>query len=229
MNNFDEINYFCMNNNQNKIGIFVKFIWKSLNGMEEWKRFQKSRFDEFSRRKLIENQDFIHEFTARIQELQNEVYCLNDSRDFKDAESVRSGLSHVTSQFVLFPCFRDLGGMLSRSVGMPSRNDKPPDIWDTHGKSRNVFVIPTASSSSLYLLGQKIQSLDFRRKERISPHATCQRQTPDGFGSEMPVKTVSQKFIRLWRGKIFKRLWGKPTKTADFGSSFWQILLPNRR
>ena len=65
----------------------------SLNEMKELKRFQESRFDEFSRRKLIENQDTVHELTARIQELQNEVNCLNDSRDFKDAESVRSGLS----------------------------------------------------------------------------------------------------------------------------------------
>ena len=56
---------------------------KSLHEMEELKRFQGSTFDEFSRRKLIENQDTIHEFMARIQELQNEVNCLNDSRDFK--------------------------------------------------------------------------------------------------------------------------------------------------
>ena len=40
----------------------------------------------------------LFEFTAKIQELQNEVNCLNDSRDFKDAESVRSGQFHVTSQ-----------------------------------------------------------------------------------------------------------------------------------
>ena len=39
----------------------------------------------------------------------------------------------------------------------------------------------------------------------------------------MPVMTVSQKFIRPWGGKIFKGLWGKPKKTADFGTSLWQI------
>ena len=118
--------------------------------MEELKRVQESRVDEFSRRRLIENQDTINELTARIQELQNEVNCLNDSRDFKDAESVRSGLSHVPSQPAFFPPFRDPGGMLSRSLGMPSRSDKPPDIWDTHGISGNVFVNPPASSSSPY-------------------------------------------------------------------------------
>ena len=55
---------------------------KSLHEMEELKRFQGSRFHDFSRRRLIENQDTIHELTARIQERQNEVNCLNDSRDF---------------------------------------------------------------------------------------------------------------------------------------------------
>ena len=50
--------------------------------MEEWKRVQELRVDEFSRRKLIENQDTINELTARIQELQNEVNCMNDSTVF---------------------------------------------------------------------------------------------------------------------------------------------------
>ena len=71
---------------------------KSLNEMEELKRFQGSTFDEFSRRRLIEDRDTILELTAKIQELQNEVNCMNDSRDLKDAEAVRSGQSHVTSQ-----------------------------------------------------------------------------------------------------------------------------------
>ena len=55
---------------------------KSLHEMEELKRFQGSRFHEFSTRRLIENQDTIHELTARIQELQNEVKCLDHSSDF---------------------------------------------------------------------------------------------------------------------------------------------------
>ena len=87
---------------------------KSLNEMEELKRVQESRVDECSRRRLIENQDTIHELTARFQELQNEVICLNDSRVFKDAESVRNGLSHVPSQPALFPPHPDPGGTLSR-------------------------------------------------------------------------------------------------------------------
>ena len=115
--------------------------------MEELKRVQELLVKESSRRRLIEGRDTVLELTARIQELQNEVYCMNDSRDFKDAEAVRSGLSHVPSQPALLPPFRDPGGMLSRPGGMLSRNDKPPDIWDTHGISGNVFVNPPASSS----------------------------------------------------------------------------------
>ena len=75
---------------------------------------------------------------------------MNDSRDFKDAESVRSGLSHVPSQPALLPPFPIPGGMLSRSIGMPSRYDGPPSIWDTHGISGNLFANPTASSSAPY-------------------------------------------------------------------------------
>ena len=76
---------------------------KSLYDMEELKRVQELRVDESSRRRLIENQDTINELTARIQELQNEVNCMNDSRAFKDAVSVRCGLSHVTNQPALLP------------------------------------------------------------------------------------------------------------------------------
>ena len=114
---------------------------KSLNEMEELQRFQGSTFDTNSRRRLIEDRDTILEITGKIQELQNEINCMNDSRDFQDAESVRRGQSHVPSQPALFPPFRDPGGMLSRSVGMLSRKNGPPDIWDTHGISGNVLQI----------------------------------------------------------------------------------------
>ena len=121
---------------------------KSLKEMKEVKRFQGSTFDTISRRKLVEDRDTILELTGKIQELQNEINCMNDSRDFQDAESVRSGKSHVTSQPVCFPPHPDPGGMLSRSLGMPSRNNGPPSIWDPHGISGNVFANPTASSSA---------------------------------------------------------------------------------
>ena len=133
MNNADEINNFFMNKYWNKTGIFVKL-------MEELERFQGSTFDTIARRRLFEDQDTILDLTGKIQELQNEINCMNDSGDFQDAESVRSGHSHVTSQPAFFPPYRDPGGMLSRPVRMLSRNVKPPDIWDTHGISGTVFA-----------------------------------------------------------------------------------------
>ena len=69
---------------------------------------------------------------------------------FQDAESSRSGNSHVTSRPVSFPPHPIPEGMLSRSIGMPSRREGPPSIWDTHGISGNVFVNPVASSSAPY-------------------------------------------------------------------------------
>ena len=103
-----------------------------------------------ARRRLVEDQDTILELAGKLQELQNEMNCMNDSRDFQDAESIRSGNSHVVSEPVSFPSHPIPGGMLSRPLGMPSRNNGPPSIWDTHGFSGNVFANPVASSSAAY-------------------------------------------------------------------------------
>ena len=43
---------------------------KSLNEMEELKKFQSSTFDTIARRRLVEDQDTILELSGRIQELQ---------------------------------------------------------------------------------------------------------------------------------------------------------------
>ena len=129
--------------------------------MEELKRVQGLRVDESSRRRLIENQDTVNELTARIQELQNEVNCLNDSRVFEDAESVRSGQSHVPSQPALLPPYRDPRGLLSR-------NNQPPEILEYAGyigkrfcKSTGVFFIT---------LSWRILSVDF---QRVGTHSTA--------------------------------------------------------
>ena len=123
---------------------------KSLSEMEELKKFQSSTFDTIARRRLVEDQDTILALSGRIQDLQNEVNCMNDSKDFQDAESIRSGNSHVSSRPVSFPPHPIPEGILSRSIGMPSRREGPPSIWDTHGTSGNVFANPDASSSAPY-------------------------------------------------------------------------------
>ena len=123
---------------------------QSLTEMEELRKFQSSTFDTIARRKLIEDQNTVLELSGRVQELQNEVNCMNDSKDFQDAESVRSGNSHVTSRPVSFPPHPIPGGMLRHSFVSPSRREGPPSIWDTHGISGNVFADPLAPSSAPY-------------------------------------------------------------------------------
>ena len=120
---------------------------KENNEMEELKKFQSSTFDTIARRRLVEDQDTILELTGRIQDLQNEINCMSDSKEFQDAESVRSGNSHVTSRPLSFPPHPIPGGMLRHSFVSPSRREGPPSIWDTHGISGNVFANPVASSS----------------------------------------------------------------------------------
>ena len=123
---------------------------QSLTEMEELRKFQSSTFDTLARRKLIEDQNTILELSGRVQELQNEANCMNDSKDFHDAEPVRSGNSNVTSRPVSFPPHPIPEGMSRHSIVSPRRKEGPPCIWDTHGISGNVFANPHASSSAPY-------------------------------------------------------------------------------
>ena len=123
---------------------------QNLTEMKELQKFQNSTFDELTRQKFIKDQNTIMECSGRLQELQNEVNCMNDSKDFQDAESVRSGNSHVTSQPGVFPKHPPFEGLLRRTFVSPRRTDGPPNIWDTSGKSGNVFANPQASSSAPY-------------------------------------------------------------------------------
>ena len=123
---------------------------QNLTEMKELQKFQSSTFDTLTRQKFIEDQNTIMELSGRLQELQNEVNCMNDSKDFQDAESVRSGNSHVTSQPGVFPKHFPFVGLLRPSFVSPRRTDGPPNIWDTWGISGNVFANPQASSSAPY-------------------------------------------------------------------------------
>ena len=100
---FNEINSFFKDNYCSKSLEFREAHQRSLTEVEELRKFQSSTFDTIARRKFIEDQNTTLEFSGRVQELQNEVNCVSDSKDFQDAESIRSGNSHVTSRAVSFP------------------------------------------------------------------------------------------------------------------------------
>ena len=74
----------------------------SIHKVNELKRDQEFRLEEFSRRRMVENH-------------------------FKDVESVRSeSISHVPSQPALFPLLREPERLLIRDYNLQ------PNIWDTH-------------------------------------------------------------------------------------------------
>ena len=93
------------------------------------------------------------ELSRRLQELQNEVNCMNDFKDFQDAELVRSGNSHVTSQPGVFPRHPPSEGLLKPAFISQRQIEEPPNTWDTSGISGNVFAHPQASSSAPYPQG----------------------------------------------------------------------------
>ena len=169
------------------------------------------KVEELSRRKLTEDQNTIMELRARIQELQNETNCMNDARDFKDAESVRSGPAHVPSQPALLPPYRDPGGLLSP-------NNQPPDVWNSQGTSGNVFANPRASSSSPDPGGLDPWISNVTEDTPVLTSTgrpvTCgERQIPD--------TVLTPRFRHSTQGgKILEELWSRPTKTADLRSSF---------
>ena len=66
--------------------------------------------------------------------------------------------------------------MLSPSLGMPRRNDWPPDIWDPHGISGKVFANPKTSSSAPHPL--ESNPWVSNESEHTSPHLMSDSQTP---------------------------------------------------
>ena len=128
-------------------------VQQNLTEMEELRKFQSSTFD--THVKLIEDQNTIMELSGRLQELQNEVNCMNDSKDFQ--ESVRSGNSHDTSQPGVFPKHPFPEGLLRPSFVSPRRKEGLPSFWDTPGISGNFFANPQTSSSAPY--PQELNSL----------------------------------------------------------------------
>ena len=162
---------------------------QNLTEMEELRKFQSSTFDTPTRQKLIEDQNTIMELSGRLQELQNEVNCMNDSKDFQDAESVRSGNSHVTSQPMLFPKHPAFDGLLRPFVSS-RRKEGPPSIWDTSGISGNVFANPTASSSApssgsemaVWTVSQRFSHLQWKR---LFKESRSRPTTTADFGSSL--------------------------------------------
>ena len=117
---------------------------RSSQEMEELMRVQDWSMDEFFRQELRESQCAATQLTAQIQELQDKVNNMNDSREFQDVEAVCSSrLSHVPVHppFASSPC------------GNSSRDQcQRPDTRILRGISGDVFentVAPIESTTSI--------------------------------------------------------------------------------
>ena len=132
-------------------------------------RFQGSTFDTFSRRKLIEDRDTFLELTAKIQGLQNEVNCRNDSRDFKDAESARS-------QPVSFPTSSSSWWNAKPFSGNAEPQRRAAKYMGLTWYIGNVFANPMAFSSAPY--PQESNPWVSNVSEHTSPHVMSESQTP---------------------------------------------------
>ena len=70
---------------------------------QELKKFQSFYFRHYCEKKISRRSGhYLGTFWPNTG-IANEINCMSDSKEFQDAESIRSGNSHVTSQPVSFP------------------------------------------------------------------------------------------------------------------------------
>ena len=132
----DEINNFSMIGYYSKIRNFVKLIIKV---SMKWKNYGNSR--------VLPSTPLQDENSSRIRSLFWNFRTRYRNCKMKLIVWMIQKIFRMLNQFAVeiptLPvdkCHQILGGMLSRSIGMPSRREGPPSIWDTHGISGNVFL-----------------------------------------------------------------------------------------
>ena len=90
--------------------------------MKELQKFQNSTFDEFTRQKFIEDQKTVMELSGRLQELQNEVNCMNDSKDFQDVLYLQGPQRQLRISKQSSICSRGAGPSHSMDPGVSVQN-----------------------------------------------------------------------------------------------------------
>ena len=141
---------------------------------------------------------------------------MNDSRDFQDAESVRSGHSYVASQHVSFPPHPVPGGMLSRSVGMPSRKDGPPSIWDAWFIGKRFFKSSRVFFSTLSAGVESMEFRNIRTNRRGRMRIKHQFRIRDASPDRQP--KIQSSLVR----EILQRIMGQTNNDCRLRSSFRQ-------
>ena len=108
-------------------------------------------------------------------------------------------------------------GLLRPSFVSPSRREGPPSTWDTHGISGNVFANPDASSSAPY--PQELHQ--WNSSEEPLHSSTVEKSERPEQNQDLRCQSgpSAKNSVIFSGGDSQKELWGRPTTTADFGSS----------
>ena len=125
---------------------------------------------------MVEDRDTILELTGKIQELQNEINCMNDSRDFQDVEFVRSGQSPRCQSTSVFPTSSTSWWNAKPFSGNADKNRAAKHLGHTWYVGNRFFAHPTASSSAPYPPELNPWSSNF--SEHTLPHVMSESQTP---------------------------------------------------
>ena len=225
---------------------------QDLMKMKEFQKFQNSTFDELTKQKFIEDQKIIMELSGRLQELQNEVNCMSDSKDFRDAESICSGNSHVTSPPGIFPRHPPFEGLLKPAFISPRRTDGPPNIRDTSGKETFLHIHKPLHQLHILRnwipLGRRLLKNQFTCLQRRKVEDQSETQIWDASPDRQPKiwsSSVEETLQRIMgqtnndcRFRIFiltssprlacdRSVW-KDWSTTD-SQSTWTLITPNRR
>ena len=118
---------------------------------------------------------------------------------------------------------RYLKGMLRHSFVSPRRKEGPPSIWDTHGIWGNVFC----KSTCIFIgsLSSRIESMEFVNRRVASNAFTAEKSERPEQNQDLRCQSgpSAKDSVIFSGGDSSKELWGRPTTTAGFGSSFWQV------
>ena len=120
------------------------------------------------------------ELTGKVLELQNEINCMNDSRDFQDAESVRSGNSHVYQSTHVFPTSSNSW----RNAKPFYRNAEPQRRAAKH-LGHAWYIEKRCCKSSCVLLAPYLQELNPWSSGREEP---IHSSTVEKIGNQTPVQ-----------------------------------------
>ena len=198
----EQLNYYFKNNYQNKNRDLREARIKSLREMEELKRVQELRVDEFSRRliKFPGHYSRTHGKNSGITEW-NQLY----------ERFERCSRCRISTQWTIPRC--------QSTSALPTSSNSWRNAKPFFGRAE------PQRRAAKYLAHTWYIGKRFLKIQPASSSAPCPQEKWEpntSSGSEMPVWTFIQKFSHPWWGRIFKESWCRPTATADFRSSFRQ-------